>query len=64
MTLSVSAAVLFGIAAFFILRLRYAGPGTAIILFLSGFFTAGTGAYGPIQHLCTAIAQALPNLTT
>ncbi|MGW2366347.1 hypothetical protein ACWCZ5_12280 [Streptomyces sp. NPDC001667] len=64
MTLSVSAAVLFGVAAFFVLRSRYVGPGSAIVLFLSGFFTAGTGAYGPIQHLCTAIAQALPNLAT
>jgi hypothetical protein len=63
MTLTVSAAALLGIAALALLRARYVGPGTAAVLFLSGFFTAGTGAYGPITHLCTALAHALTTLT-
>ncbi|MFE5871687.1 hypothetical protein ACFQ6V_23985 [Streptomyces roseifaciens] len=63
MTLTVSAAVLLGIATIVILRGRYVGPGAAAVLFLCGFFTAGTGAYGPIKNLCTAVANAITQLT-
>ncbi|MFI2076243.1 hypothetical protein [Streptomyces triculaminicus] len=64
MTLTVSAAVLLGIAALIILRARHVSYGNAVVLFLFGFFTAGTGAYGPIYRLCAAIATAIPRLTS
>ncbi|MFI9203912.1 hypothetical protein [Streptomyces sp. NPDC053048] len=64
MTLSVSAAVLLGIAAIVILRARHVSYGNAIVLFLFGFFIAGTGAYSPIYRLCTAIANAATHLAS
>ncbi|MFD3416751.1 hypothetical protein [Streptomyces decoyicus] len=61
--LTISAAVLFGLLAFAVLRGRNVGAGSAIVLFLFGFFIAGTGAYKPIYNLCQAIADALTHLT-
>ncbi|MGW2186597.1 hypothetical protein [Streptomyces sp. NPDC001719] len=63
MAFNVSAVLLFGIAAFFVLKTRAAGFGSALVLFLFGFFAAGTGAYGPIKNLVQSLANALPNLT-
>ncbi|ARZ67233.1 hypothetical protein SMD11_1572 [Streptomyces albireticuli] len=63
MTFTVSAAVLFAVAAFFVLRSGHVGAGPALVLFLAGFFIAGTGAAGPITRVCTALIQAIPNLT-
>ncbi|MGW2364822.1 hypothetical protein ACWCZ5_04460 [Streptomyces sp. NPDC001667] len=62
MAVNLSALLLLGIAAIFIVRSRAGGTGPAIVLFLLGFFTAGTGADGPIRNLCTALVQALANL--
>ncbi|MBT2383102.1 hypothetical protein [Streptomyces sp. ISL-11] len=64
MTLTLSAVAILAVAAFFILRSRYVGPGSAIVLFLFGFFTAGTGASGPINRLCAALVHAIPSLTS
>ncbi|MEU1309632.1 hypothetical protein ABZ419_12160 [Streptomyces cinnamoneus] len=64
MTVNISAIVLLLIATFFLLRSKAVGFGSALVLFLLGFFTAGTGAYGPIHDLCTSFAQALANLRT
>ncbi|MFI9028831.1 hypothetical protein [Streptomyces sp. NPDC053560] len=61
--MTISAAVLFGILTFALLRGRSVSGGSAIVLFLFGFFVAGTGAYGPIHDLCQAIADALTHLT-
>ncbi|MEU7200098.1 hypothetical protein [Streptomyces sp. NPDC045470] len=62
MALTVSAAVLFTILTLVLLRARYVGPGAAIVVFLCGFFAAGTGAYRPIHNLCETVASALANL--
>ncbi|MFG2500036.1 hypothetical protein ACGFSB_17720 [Streptomyces sp. NPDC048441] len=62
MAVNLSAILLFGIAAIFIVKAKAGGIGPAIVLFLLGFFTAGTGADEPIRNLCTALAQALGNL--
>ena len=64
MTLTLSAVVVLLIAAFFLLRSRAVGFGAALVLFLLGFFTAGTGAYGPIHALCASLAQSLAHLRT
>lgn len=64
MALTLSAVVLFGILAVVLLRGRHVSLGTASVLFLFGFFVAGTGAYKPIYTACQAIAQALTHLTT
>ncbi|UNO42434.1 hypothetical protein [Streptomyces sp. MST-110588] len=62
MAFSVSAAALFAILTAFLLRARYLSAGTAVVVFLCGFFVAGTGAYGPIHAACQAVAAALARL--
>ncbi|MEV5379766.1 hypothetical protein AB0L26_27940 [Streptomyces nondiastaticus] len=62
MIVSASAALLFAIAMFALLRARYVGPGAATVVFLCGFFTAGTGASGPIQSVVQAFVRALSSL--
>ncbi|MEU3856064.1 hypothetical protein AB0F03_01560 [Streptomyces sp. NPDC028722] len=62
MTLNISAVLLFGAASAFAVRTRSAGGGAALVLFLFGFFTAGTGAYEPIHNLVQASAEALSAL--
>lgn len=61
MAVNLSAIFLLGIAAIFIVKARAGGIGPALVLFLLGFFTAGTGADEPIRNLCAAIAEALGN---
>ncbi|MCD0482798.1 hypothetical protein LO771_10405 [Streptacidiphilus sp. ASG 303] len=62
MMLSISAVALLGAAAFFLLKSRAVSVGAAAVLFLFGFFAAGTGAYGPITQLCAALAHSLAGL--
>ncbi|PWI43189.1 hypothetical protein [Streptomyces sp. ICBB 8177] len=63
MILTLSAVALFGALAFVLLRGRYVGPCSALVLFLLGFFTAGTGAAGPVRAVCAALAEAARHLT-
>ncbi|WP_301130036.1 hypothetical protein [Streptomyces cacaoi] len=63
MALTVSAAVLFGALTVFLLRGRYTGIGAALVLFLFGFFTAGTGAASVINDVCRALTQAIGRIT-
>jgi hypothetical protein len=62
MMLNISAVLLFGAASFFAVKTKSAGGGAAIVLFLFGFFAAGTGAYEPIHNLVQASADALTSL--
>ncbi|WP_030153747.1 hypothetical protein OG974_20820 [Streptomyces sp. NBC_00597] len=62
MGFTISAVLLFGIASFFVLKTKAAGAGAAIVLFLFGFFTAGTGAYEPITNLVQSAATALTDI--
>ncbi|OIJ96507.1 hypothetical protein BIV25_18285 [Streptomyces sp. MUSC 14] len=62
MTLTISAVLLFGIASVFAIKTRSTGAGAAVLLFLFGFFTAGTGAYGPIHDLVASFARFLSQL--
>ncbi|WP_250404416.1 hypothetical protein [Streptomyces cellostaticus] len=62
MILNISAVLLFGAASALAVRTRSAGGGAAVVLFLFGFFTAGTGAYEPIHNLVQAGAEALSAL--
>ncbi|MFD5792445.1 hypothetical protein ACFWIO_02735 [Streptomyces diastatochromogenes] len=62
MTLTISAVLLFGIASFVAIKTRSTGGGAAVLLFLFGFFTAGTGAYGPIHDLVASFARFLSQL--
>jgi hypothetical protein len=64
MVLNLSAIVVLAVAAFFLIRSRAVGPGAALVLFLLGFFAAGTGAYGPILHACQSAADVLAGLRT
>ncbi|MFF7332726.1 hypothetical protein [Streptomyces sp. NPDC008150] len=60
--LTLSAVLLFGGASALAVKTRSANGGAAIVLFLFGFFAAGTGAYGPIHDVVTACAAALSDL--
>ncbi|MFF9360595.1 hypothetical protein [Streptomyces griseoluteus] len=62
MVLDISAVLLFGAASAFAVRTRSANAGAALVLFLFGFFAAGTGAYEPIHDLVQASADALSTL--
>ncbi|MEV5959616.1 hypothetical protein AB0M11_38750 [Streptomyces sp. NPDC051987] len=62
MTLTVSAVLLFGAASVFAVKTKSAGGGAALVLFLFGFFVAGTGAYEPIHNLVQAAADAAAQL--
>jgi hypothetical protein len=62
MTLNISAVLLFGAASVFAVKSKSAGGGAAIVLFLFGFFAAGTGAYDPIHNVVSACADALSDL--
>ncbi|MFF4044959.1 hypothetical protein [Streptomyces sp. NPDC001816] len=63
MIVTLSAVALLGVLAFVLLRGRYVGPFSALVLFLFGFFTAGTGAASPIRAVCLALADAARNIT-
>ncbi|GAA2764088.1 hypothetical protein GCM10010103_31290 [Streptomyces paradoxus] len=62
MILNISAVLLFGAASVFAVKTKSAGGGAALVLFLFGFFAAGTGAYEPIRNLVQASADALSAL--
>ncbi|MEV5363718.1 hypothetical protein [Streptomyces spiralis] len=62
MVLNISAVLLFGAASALAVKTKSAGGGAAIVLFLFGFFTAGTGAYEPIHNLVQASADAVAQL--
>lgn len=62
MVLSISAVLLFGAASTLAVKTKSAGGGAAIVLFLFGFFAAGTGAYEPIHNLVQASADAIAQL--
>ncbi|MFF3633972.1 hypothetical protein [Streptomyces sp. NPDC002250] len=62
MVLNISAVLLFGAASALAVKTKSAHGGAALVLFLFGFFTAGTGAYEPIHNLVQASAEALSAL--
>ena len=62
MILNISAALLFGAASALAVKTKSARGGAALVLFLVGFFAAGTGAYEPIHNLVQASATALADL--
>ncbi|MFF8580165.1 hypothetical protein ACF05R_15755 [Streptomyces albidoflavus] len=62
MAITVSLAVLLGLALFLLVRLRYVGFGSALIAAAFGFFLASTGAAGPINNLTQSVLAAIPGL--
>ncbi|MGW4905958.1 hypothetical protein [Streptomyces sp. NPDC004270] len=62
MPLTISAVLLFGAASAFAIKTKSAGGFAATVLFLFGFFAAGTGAYEPIHNLVQAAADAAAQL--
>jgi hypothetical protein len=62
MTLTISAVLLFGIASVIAVKTKSTSASAASLLFLFGFFTAGTGAYGPIHDLVVSFARFLSDL--
>ncbi|WP_329334717.1 hypothetical protein OG866_14065 [Streptomyces sp. NBC_00663] len=62
MTLTLSAVLLFALASVVAVKTRASNAGAAVVLFLFGFFTAGTGAYGPIRDLVASFVRFLSQL--
>lgn len=62
MVVTLSAVVLLGILTIAMIRSRSITVAGAAVVFLFGFFVAGTGASKPINALCQAIADALTHL--
>ncbi|KUL51666.1 MULTISPECIES: hypothetical protein [unclassified Streptomyces] len=62
MILNISAVLLFGAASALAVKTKSTGGGAALVLFLFGFFAAGTGAYEPIHNLVQASADAIAEL--
>jgi hypothetical protein len=62
LTLTISAVVLLGIAAFLALKMRSAKVGAAVVLFLFGFFAAHSTAAGAINSMCQSFAHFLAHL--
>jgi curli biogenesis system outer membrane secretion channel CsgG len=62
MILNISAVLLFGAASAFAVKTKSAGGGAALVLFLFGFFAAGTGAYEPIRDLVKSFADFAADL--
>ena len=60
--LSISAVLLFGAASALAVKTKSAGGGSAIVLFLFGFFAAGTGAYEPITNLVKSTATFVSDI--
>ncbi|MEU1418656.1 hypothetical protein [Kitasatospora sp. NPDC005751] len=56
MAVTVSITILLALAAALLLKGRRVGPGTAAILWLSGFTTASTGLADPVNTFLAAIA--------
>ncbi|WP_042365978.1 hypothetical protein [Streptacidiphilus neutrinimicus] len=59
MLLTVSLALLLGIAAFATVRYGRVGAGSAAVLWLSGFTVASTGLAPYVNHALTAVTHAL-----
>ncbi|RSS80724.1 hypothetical protein [Streptomyces sp. WAC06614] len=62
MIFTISAVLLFGAGSYVAVRTKAAGASAAVVLFLFGFFAAGTGAYEPISNVVKSTAQALTDL--
>ncbi|MEU3494482.1 hypothetical protein ABZ747_13460 [Kitasatospora cineracea] len=59
MALTISLALLFGIALAFLLKTKTIGFGSALVAALFGFLLASTGAAGPINNLLHALLDAI-----
>ncbi|MEV5280718.1 hypothetical protein [Streptomyces sp. NPDC052811] len=59
MIVTLSAVAFFGALTFLLFRNREVGFLSALVLFLFGFFTATTGAAGPIRSMFEALVNAL-----
>ncbi|WP_413754841.1 hypothetical protein [Streptomyces sp. MMBL 11-3] len=62
MNVTSSAVLIFGIASFFVVRGKSTNAGGALVLFLFGFFAAGTGAAQPIHDLAASFATFLSDI--
>jgi hypothetical protein len=62
MALNLSAVVILGLAVFFLIKSKALGCGAALLVFLFGFFVAGTGAYHPIMRACQSLADIVASL--
>jgi len=59
---TVSAALLFGVVLFFLLRSRALGAGSALIAVLFGFYLASTGIAPTVNHTISALLGTLARI--
>ncbi|WOX22723.1 hypothetical protein [Streptomyces solicathayae] len=62
MNFEISALLLFAVASAFAVKTKAAGAAAATVLFLFGFFAAGTGAYEPITNLVKSTATFVSDI--
>ncbi|MFJ9697392.1 hypothetical protein [Kitasatospora sp. NPDC101183] len=62
MIVSLSAALVFGVATFALVRAQRVSAGSAVLVWLSGFTVAGTGLAGPVNSALASIAHYLSTL--
>jgi hypothetical protein len=61
-TLTIPLVLLLAVVAVLLLRFRAVGAGAAVIVALFGFYLAHTGAADTVDHLVTAVTDALPGI--
>ncbi|MET9177783.1 hypothetical protein ABZX88_06095 [Kitasatospora aureofaciens] len=57
MAVTISVTILLAIVAILLIRARRTTLGTAVIVWLSGFTTAGTGLADPVNTVLAAVAH-------
>ncbi|WP_406122084.1 hypothetical protein [Streptomyces sp. NBC_00989] len=62
MVLTIPLVLLLAVVAALLLRFRAVGAGAAVVVALFGFYLARTGAADTVDHLVTAVTDALPGI--
>ncbi|MFJ9244236.1 hypothetical protein [Streptomyces sp. NPDC101776] len=62
MVLTIPLVLLLAVVAVLLLRFKAVGFGAAVVVALFGFYLAHTGAADTVNHLVTAVTDALPGI--
>ncbi|MET7572529.1 hypothetical protein ABZT04_29125 [Streptomyces sp. NPDC005492] len=62
MTLTIPLVLLLAVVAVLLLRFKAVGFGAAVVIALFGFYLAGSSAADTVNHLVTAVTDAMPGI--
>jgi len=62
MVITIPLVLLLLVVVALLLRFKALGFGVAVVVALFGFYLAGTGAADTVNHLVTAVTDALPGI--